>query len=88
MRAKRILDNAIDYEAFSDPYTGLATMIFVQAAADVNVLGGNERVYKNGSMISKWEIVNFLRSEWADELARFVNLDVRALAAYEARLCG
>ena len=66
---------------------GLAAMIFVQAAADINVLGDLDRVYSNGMMISKWEIMNFLRSEWADELARFVNLDTRALAAYEARLC-
>lgn len=88
MRAKRILDNAIDYNAFSDPYTGLAAMIFVQAAADISVLGGNDRVYKNGTMISKWELVNFLRSEWAKELARLVNLDIRDLAAYEARLFG
>ena len=87
MRSKRIFDNAIDYEAFSDPLTGLATMIFVQAADDLHALDGRNTRYKNGSLIQRWEIINFLRSEWAQDLACLVRLDCRDLDAYERAVC-
>ena len=83
MRSKRIFDNAIDYEAFSDPLTGLAAMIFVQAADDLHALDGKTVLYKGGTLLQKWEIINFLRSDWAHELADLVRLDCRDLDAYE-----
>lgn len=86
MRSKRILENAIEYEEFSDPMAGLAAMIFVQAADDLHVLNGESVRYKGGTLLQKWEIVNFLRSEWARELADLAHLDVRALDAYERKV--
>lgn len=88
MRAKRILNNAIDYDSFSDPYTGLATMIFVQAAFDLHYLDGRDHAYNNSSMISKWEILNFLRSGWAEQLAEFVKLDKENIKAFEQAIYG
>ena len=88
MRSKRIFDNAIDYEAFSDPMAGLAAMIFVQTADDIHTLGGREHSYKNGTLLQKWEIINFLRSEWAHELADMIGLDRKDLEAYERAAFG
>lgn len=85
---KRILNNAIDYDSFSDPYTGLATMIFVQAAVDLHYLDGRDRAYNNSSVISKWEILNFLRSGWAEQLAEFVKLDKKNIEAFERSAFG
>lgn len=64
MRTKR--EAPCDYRSFSDPYTGLATMIFVQADNDLKMLNGAESAYKGGVLLSKWEIIYFFRSQWAD----------------------
>lgn len=82
MRAKRILENAIDYDKFDDPYTGLAAMVFVQAAADIDSLRGRDAMYRDTLMVTRTEIVKFLRSDWADFLADAINLDRRDVIAF------
>ena len=85
MRAKRISDRAIDHGEFSDPYTGIAAMIFIQAVSDMDFLHGEDSTYRDSSLITKWEILNFLRSDWASFLANSLGLDVKMI---EAVVCG
>ena len=81
MKTKRA-DIPCDYRAFDNPYTGIATMIFVQAVMDLKSLEGEERLYKGGCLINKWEIINFLRSSWAATLATGIGLDQVELDRY------
>lgn len=88
MRAKRILNDGIDYNKFDDPYTGIAAMVFVQAAADLDSLKGRDAMYRDALMVTRTEIVKFLRSEWADFLADAVNLDKRDVWAFANAVSG
>lgn len=75
-----------DYSQFSNPYFGLATMIFVQAAVDYSKLGGGEFSQDTLSSWSKVEIINFFRSEWAEFLATAIGTNANDLyRALEAR---
>lgn len=85
-RRKRAIDSAIDYKAFSNPYSGLAAMIFLQADWDLKMLNGEETKHSGGCLLDKWEIINFLRSPWAAVLAGGVGLDLSDLRRYEARV--
>ena len=76
----------IDYGDFNDPYTGLVSIIFVQAASDLAFLRKRESCYKDGCQLRKWEIINFFRSEWADYLADAVHLDMRDAISYSNAL--
>lgn len=76
-----------EYDSFSDPYKGLATMIFAQADADLMRLGTEDRMYtESRNVVDRWEIINFLRSPWAAVLAAGIGLDPNELAAYIARV--
>lgn len=68
---KRYKESGIkaDYSQFSNPFFGLATMIFVQAAVDYSQLGEREYIYDGLSAWSRYEITLFFRSEWAEFLA-------------------
>ena len=85
MNYKCGMDSGINYADFTDCYAGLATMIFVQADVDLRSIGNAETKKINGEQISKWEIVNFLRSEWARELAANLGLTSCELAKYQRR---
>lgn len=78
-------DAALDYRSFSNPYAGLAAMIFVQADNDLRALNGEDHTYKDGCLLQKWEIINFLRSPWAALLATGCGVDVSAIERYAAR---
>ncbi len=65
MRIKTAFETIIDYKDFKTPFSGIATMIFVQAANDYTMLGDNESAILGTSVVSKAEIVNFFRSNWA-----------------------
>ena len=54
MRAKDLLKTGIDYAEFDDPYSGLAAMVFVQAASDLVSLKGREYCRRDGYQIRKW----------------------------------
>ena len=82
MRSKRILDGAIDYNDFSEPYRGLAAMIFVQAAADLDLLNGRDNMSKDSVVVSREEIRRFLLSDWADYLAEVMRIDKRDITRY------
>lgn len=75
-----------DYRNFSDPYKGLATMIFAQADADLQRLDGEDRMRVECRMlIDKWKIINFLRSPWAALLATGIGIEPTELKAYIKR---
>lgn len=88
MKAKRCMDHGIDYSRFSSPWVGLATMIFAQAENDMKLLDGREVAMSNNDVISKWEIVNFLRSSWAAVLADGIGVDEYELMKHQEALLG
>lgn len=85
MNCKCGMNNGINYADFSDCYAGLAAMIFVQADVDLRSIGNAETKKINGEQVSKWEIINFLRSEWAKELAASLGLTNSEVARYQRR---
>lgn len=85
MRAKASLGSSIDYADFQSPYSGLAVMIFVQADNDLKSLQGRDSFYREGCVVDKYEILNFLRSRWAAILADGLGWDELDLMQYEER---
>jgi len=81
-RAKLFLGLQESYEDFEDPYTGIATMVFVQAASDLAYLNGNDRMRKDGGHINKWEIINFFNSKWAAFLGGALDIDRETLQQF------
>ena len=67
--------NNIEYNVFSNPYTGLAAMILITARNDMELLGNREIVRKDNVQISKTEIRNFLKSRWAEFLASCIGVE-------------
>jgi hypothetical protein len=67
--------NNIEYNVFSNPYTGLAAMILITARNDYDLLGDKEVARKDNVNISKTEIRNFLKSRWAEFLASCIGVD-------------
>lgn len=82
MIKKSMQNRGFNYEAFENPYKALVAMIFVQAQSDLEELNGESRVYKNGNVINKWEIVNFLRSDWGLFLANSVGVSTHEYTKY------
>lgn len=80
-RSKKCFSFQEDYANFETPYTGIATMVFVQAVSDLSYLNGREWVRKDGTIIRKWEIINFFRSKWCAVLASALGVDGEALNA-------
>ena len=81
-RAKLFLGLQESYEDFEDPYTGIATMVFVQAASDLANLGEKDRMRKDGGHINKWEIINFFYSRWAAFLGDALDIDRETLKQF------
>ena len=77
------LDVAVDYKSFDSPVTGLAAMILAQAAYDAKALDGRNAATVGKDCISRWELINFFRSEWADYLAGALRVDRRDLRRFE-----
>ena len=65
--------NAITAKNAESPYSQLAASIIIQALDDLKALNGCEKVYIGSSVVSKWEIINFLRSRWCSSLLTFQN---------------
>ena len=84
MRRNPSVNAAIDYRDFSDPFFGIAAMIFVQADQDLKRMGKETHYITNGDIVYKAEVKRFLRSGWALALADALKLDTRDLAAYAA----
>ena len=75
MRIKTAFDTIIDYKDFKTPFSGLATMIFVQAANDYTMLGNKESAVFETTVVSKTEISNFMGSPWARFLGACLGWD-------------
>lgn len=82
MRAKRVTGESISYSSFKTPYSGIATMIFVQAVADLDALGDRESAQIGACKVSKYEILNFFRSKWAKRLADCLELESGAISDF------
>ena len=81
-KSKQFLDFQESYENFESPYTGIATMVFVQAASDLAYLNGKDRMRKDGGHINKWEIINFFYSRWAAFLGGALDIDRETLKQF------
>ena len=82
MRARRNIKTGIDFNEFSDPYSGIAAMVFVQAVSDLHYLNGRESAFEDAVVISKNEISSFFHSDWAEVLADALNIDIRTVRAF------
>ncbi len=82
MRARRSVKTGIDFKEFTDPYSGIAAMVFVQAVSDLDMLKGKESAFKDSIVISRNEISNFFWSDWAEVLADALNIDIRTVRAF------
>lgn len=51
-----------------EPYLHLAVSIILQAYDDLKALQGTDKAYVESSVVSKWEIINFSRSNWCGVL--------------------
>ena len=80
MRYKKGLETQVDFFEFKNPWTGLAAMILVQAAADLEALGNCDSIYRAGNIITRKELDKFFRSRWAWHLATSCGLDEHELA--------
>ena len=74
-----------EYDSFEDPHAGLAAMILYQAWADVDTLSRKGVPYVKDS--NAWdfgmeEILDFLGTKWAANLAEMVNFDITTVWAW------
>ena len=70
MRARKVAGApAIDLGAFKNPWTGLAAMILVQAANDLDALGDLDSRIMQWELVTRVELTKFFRSKWAWHLA-------------------
>ncbi len=77
--------NGVDYSQFASSYTGLVTMIFLQAHADLMMLRGRKSVCDEGIVISEERILKFFRSRWASCLASAIGIEDSELKEYAER---
>lgn len=82
MRHKCGCQGAEEYCDFATPYTAIATMIFVQAAADLSYLGDKAYAKREGVWIDKYEIINFFKSKWARKLAEGIGVSEVEIEAF------
>lgn len=82
MSRKPVLSVNWDYRLFDNAWTGLAAMILAQAAYDAKALNGMEAATVGISTVSRWELVNFFRSRWAEELASALDLDMEDIRRF------
>lgn len=81
------LRRLIDEKAFANPWTALTVMIFLQARDDAAYL---KKVNKqrtdcvDHSHISKWELLNFVRSDWGQMLAAYIGVSEPELKVLES----
>lgn len=71
-----------EYSSFSNCWTGLAAMILLQAIRDLENLGCTESKAFYGKVVTRWEIVNFLRSPWAEFLGEYVGISRKEIDYY------
>lgn len=86
MKPRKSIDECILYDDFDNPYTAIAAMILFQAVDDLVFLRGRDSCRRAGSHITRYDIIKFLKSDWAEELASPFGLgrDVLLKVAREA----
>ena len=74
MNYRKGLPYLSDVLQWSNPWTGLATMILIQAITDYQVLGNQDYVIKAQDKITRSELERFFSSKWAWHLANCCGL--------------
>lgn len=74
------------YEDAGDPYRLLAVRIFEQTAADIAALDGQDSTFFMSQRITRYEILNFLRSKWCFALAGGLDLQREQIRYLEDKL--
>ena len=82
MRIRGRAEEAINYKDFSDPYIGMATMIFVQSVNDLLALGERDFYRVDGEVVWRQEIITFLHSRWAKMLASEIGVNQHDMTRY------
>lgn len=85
-RRETSLKRGIEYGETGNPWLMLAAQIFLQARDDAAMMkknGETRRALCDHNVISKWEILNFLRSDWAEFLAAALDVSPKELYALE-----
>lgn len=82
MRIRGVAEEAINYKDFSDPYLGIATMIFVQAINDLLALGERDFYRVDGDVVWRQEIITFLHGRWAKMLAAEIGVNQNDMTRY------
>ena len=77
--------NGVDYSQFESSYTGLVTMIFLQAHADLMQLHGRKSFCAEGIVVSEERILKFFRSRWASCLGSAIGIEDSELKEYAER---
>lgn len=78
-----------DYSDAGNPWTMLATMIFTQARDDAAWLRGRAfAIQVDHSPINKFEILNFIRSDWGQMLAAYIGVSKPELDGFERFVLG
>lgn len=75
-----------DYQTFSNPYLGLATMILYQAGYDLKACGNAEETMVMGERVRKSDVKRFLNTKWALWLAVNCGIDEVTFLNYRRRL--
>jgi hypothetical protein len=88
-RKKASTKRKADYEDQNAWPTMIAAMIFAQAKDDAIFLGERETKYTvSHEMLNRFEIVNFLRSDWGKMLAAYINVTQKELNWLESFVLG
>ncbi len=82
MTYKNTMFAETEYADFSNPWSGIAVMIFVQAMSDLSYIGDRKFAYREHMMISREEIMSFLTSPWALLLAETLGISAKELSRF------
>ena len=89
-RIARLNDRSLDMNhsviGLTDPWRGLAAMVLIQAAHDIEILRGEESTSLGGDTIRMEELVRFFHSDWAEFLGMYFDLDSETLINYCERM--
>ena len=85
MNYKAGLKDVVNYKEFSNPWKGLACMIFVQADQDYRKLSGNPYYISHTEYMTRDELGRFYKSWWAEALAQLVGYDIKDIRRYAAK---
>lgn len=85
-RIARLKDRSLDMNhsvvGITDPWRGLAAMVLIQAAHDLEILRGEESTFLGGDTIRMHDLKKFFHSDWAAFLGMYFDIDHETLVDY------